>query len=447
MKKSQIVGAMTAGLLLAIGVSAWAGTARHDIPTVPPPKGETTQLLEHVRMDAAQQSEEQKSVRTLYDEGFTMVGEDDTLKIGAWMQTDFRTFFKGHPNNTQFLVRRARIDLKGSLDKLFGFRLMGEFEGDHGTNAANLKEGYVEYNQFPSFRIRVGQFKEPWGLENMYGDLWLDFLERPAVENFIRPEQDLGLMFFGKLFGKRLEYGVGLFNGSGTNVEEVNDDKDVAGRIALTPFAASDNTWMKHLTFGGSATYGKQAATLDGTGPTTAVGTRYLTFVNPTAGNDVTLNSYRSRFGGDLEWIVGPFSLKGEYAYTRFRDLTFAGAVRAWRLHGVHGQITYVVTGENKSNQGPVVPLHPFNPKEGHWGAVELAGRFELGRSDHGLIDAGFATGTDDLWAATGGVNWYLNRHVRWSTNYIYTKFNEPIANAGGKGYEHAIFTRFQFNL
>lgn len=46
-------------------------------------------------------------VRTIYDEGFTMVGEDDSLKIGAWMQNDVRVFFKGHPSRDQFLVRRA----------------------------------------------------------------------------------------------------------------------------------------------------------------------------------------------------------------------------------------------------------------------------------------------------------------------------------------------------
>lgn len=410
-------------------------------------KGRIRKILEEIRMDEEKQTDKQKEVRTLYDEGFTLVGEDDSLKIGAWMQNDVRAFFKGHPSHTQFLVRRARLDFRGSLDRIFGFRLMGEFEGDNGTNAANLKEGWMEYNQFPAFRIKIGQFKEPYGLENLYGDLWLDFLERPAAENFIRPEQDLGFMFFGKFLGKCLEYGIGIFNGSGTNVAENNDDKDVAARLAYTPFIASDSSWIKRLTFGASFTLGEQGSTLDSTGPTTAASTRFLTFANPTAGNDVTANDSRIRAGGDVEWFVGPFSFKGEYAFSRLQNITSGGVARSWDLQGFSGQATYLVTGEEKSNQHSVTPGRPFNPKEGRWGALELATRFETLRSDQGLIDAGFAAGTDDLSAVTGGVNWYLNRHIRTSVNYVFTKFDDAVANAGGKNSEHAVLARFQFNL
>lgn len=435
--------------IVAINSSVlWArGPAKTEAQTKDSQETTIRKVLEEVRMEEEKQTDEQKKVRTLYDEGFTMLGQDDTLKIGAWMQNDFRYFFNDQPGSTQFLVRRARLDFRGSLEKLFGFRLMGEFEGDGGTNAANLKEGWVEYNQFPAFRIKVGQFKEPYGLENLYGDLFLDFLERPSAENFIRPEQDLGLMFFGKLFAKHLEYGVGIFNGSGTNVGETNDDKDVAARLALTPFAGCRSKWVNHLAVGGSFTYGKQTATLDGTGPTTAGGTRYFAFVNPTAGADATVADTRIRAGGDVEWFVGPFSFKGEYALSQLQNVTFGGVNRNWTLHGLSGQATYVLTGEDKSNQASVLPKNAFNPKEGEWGAWEVASRFELVYSDQGMINAGFAAGTDDLWGTTVGVNWYLNRHIRFSTNYGFSKFDDAVANAGGKGVEHLILSRLQFNL
>lgn len=98
-------------------------------------------VLDAIQMDERKQSDHQQSVRTIYDDGFTLASEDDILKIGVWMQNDVRVFFKGHPGDTQFLVRRARLDFRGSLEKMFGYRVMGEFEGDGGTNAANLKEG------------------------------------------------------------------------------------------------------------------------------------------------------------------------------------------------------------------------------------------------------------------------------------------------------------------
>lgn len=409
-------------------------------------KSAIRKVLDEIRMEEEQQTEAQKKVRTVYDEGFTMVGEDDTLKIGAWMQNDLRIFPEGHPGQTQFLVRRARIDIRGSLEKIFSVQVMGEFEGDGGTNAANLKQGFLEYNQFPAFRIRAGQFKEPYGLENLYADLWLDFAERPIAENFIRPEQDLGLMFFGKLLDKRLEYGLGLFNGSGTNVAESNDDKDIAARLVVAPLAPSSNKWLNKLNIGGSFTYGKQTATLDNTGPTTPVGTRFLTFSNPTGSADVRTDNFRTRAGADMEWLVGPFSAKGEYAYSRFRAITFRNASRGWAIHGWSGQLTYLLTGEEKKNQGSVLPKNNFDPKAGTWGAWELAARGEVLRTDQGLLNANFANGSDDALSASGGVNWYLNRHIRLMANYIFTQFHTRIANANA-AHEHAGILRFQFNL
>ena len=405
------------------------------------------EVLQEIRMEEASQTEVQKQARTLYDEGFTLTGADNTLKIGAWMQNDARIFMGTHPGNTQFLLRRARMDLRGAMARLFTFRLMGEFEGDNGTNAANLKEGWVEYSQFPGFRVRLGQYKPPFGLENLSSDLWLDFMERAVGENFIRPEQELGLMLLGKLFKNRLEYGVSLSNGSGHNIIENNDAKDVAGRLALTPFAPSSKKWINQISLGVSSMYGKQNTTLDAAGPSTAAGTRLFAFVNPTAGNDVTVNDYRLRLGGDLQWTVGPFSFKTEYAMQRLSGLNFGGVNRNWILHGHDTSVSWVVTGEDKSNQHSVNPRHPFDPKEGQWGALELASRFEILHADQGLIDAGFAAGTDDLWSTTAGVNWYLNSHVRVTGNYVFSKFDDAIANAGAKDSEHVLLFRGQFNL
>lgn len=411
------------------------------------PNPVTAKILEQIRMDGTHQTNAQKEVRTSYDDGFTLSGSDDVLKIGAWLQNDVRIFGAGHPGTTQFLIRRARIDLRGSLEKIFGYRLMGEFEGDGGTNVASLKEGWVEYNQFPTFRVKIGQFKEPFGLENLYGDLWLDFMERPIAENFIRPEQDLGVMISGKLFANRLEYGIGAFNGSGTNIAESNDDKDIAGRLALTPCAPCASRWLKQLTFGASGSYGKQTSTLDGSGPTTAAGTRFFSFANPTGGGDVTVNAVRLRAGGDVAWFIGPVSFKSEYAFSQTRDVTFGGTASSLNLHGLSAQFTWLLTGEDKTNQNSVIPKRAFNPREGHWGAVELALRGEASFSEQGFIDTGFATGTDDVLGATAGINWTLNRHIRNSINYVFTKFDDVITAAGSKDLEQALLMRFQFNL
>lgn len=406
------------------------------------------EIVQELSLESTPQTPDQNGLRTLYDEGFYLQGTDDALRIGGWVQGDVRVYEPGQPGVTQFLIRRARLDLRGNLEHDFIYRFFGEFEGATGTsqNSANLKEGWLEYGRWPFLRLRLGQFKEPFSLEAQYASLWTDFVESPVGVANLQPAEDLGFMGFGKAFGNHVEYGVGIFNGTPTNSAETNDDKDIAGRVVAIPFAQSSNRWLKGLYVGGSATYGKQASTLDATGFVTAGGTRFFAFANPTAGNDVTFNDSRLRAGTDLEWLVGPVALKGEYLFTRLRNVTFGAAVQNQDLHGLAAQVSWLVTGEAKPRNRSVVPTRNFSPGKG-WGAWEVAARYEQFRTDQALITSGAAAGTDDLWVATAGVNWWPNRHVRVMFNYVRTQFDDAFAAINLHTTEHVGLVRTQFNF
>jgi phosphate-selective porin OprO/OprP len=84
-----------------------------------------------------------------------------------------------------------------------------------------------------------------------------------------------------------------------------------------------------------------------------------------------------------------------------------------------------VLTGEARTynpataSYNGVVPANPASLTSGGWGAWEIAGRFsqidlndELGRAN------GVAGGRQTVY--TAGLNWYVNRNVRFMFNYLH---------------------------
>ena len=89
----------------------------------------------------------------------------------------------------------------------------------------------------------------------------------------------------------------------------------------------------------------------------------------------------RERYGGDLAWVVGPASLKFEYdAEIDHRNGLGPGGsdLDAVRVKGWYVSGTYLLTGEERVFNGPVVPRRPLNPigDEIGLGAWELGIRF-----------------------------------------------------------------------
>jgi phosphate-selective porin OprO/OprP len=102
---------------------------------------------------------------------------------------------------------------------------------------------------------------------------------------------------------------------------------------------------------------------------------------------------------------------------------------------------TFVLTGEDASYNG-VIPRHPFNPRVHDWGALELLARFGALNVDPDAFGknptaAGvrFADPTKSAQNAREwgvGLNWYLNRNLKFVLDYDRTWFS------GGAGSETA---------
>ncbi|ACB76632.1 porin [Opitutus terrae] len=213
------------------------------------------------------------------------------------------------PVGDRFLVRRARLGVKGSFVEGFDFALTSDFGSNSlGTVSgyrAQITDAYVAWSRFPAATVTVGQFKTPFGYEQLMSGTKHIVIERALVNDQLTLRRQIGAMLSGSVGGPRLTYAAGLFNGNGSNNSaNDNDQFTYVGRVA--------GTWIQ-----------------------TDAG-RVSTGINAFTGRDSgSFSGHRRGLGVDLQASYRRLELQAEYLNTCFdraigRDYTAEG----WSLLG-----------------------------------------------------------------------------------------------------------------
>lgn len=193
--------------------------------------------------------------------------------------------------NDRVFLRRARVNLRGQLRPDWSFRL----ESDFGANSlaptagyrAQLTDAFVEWNAHPGAQLRFGQFKTPFGWEQILSDTRNPFVERSLPNDRLTTGRQIGVGLSGAALDQRLEYSAGVFNGNGVNnSNNDNDDFLSAGRVAL-------RGWSGHV--------GGQAASW-------TVATNAFTSRDSGA-----FTGDRQGLGLDTQFTAGPATLRAEW--------------------------------------------------------------------------------------------------------------------------------------
>jgi phosphate-selective porin OprO/OprP len=163
-----------------------------------------------------------------------------------------------------------------------------------------------------------------------------------------------------------------------------------------------------------------------------------------------TLDGQRTRWGGELTWNYGPVGIRGE-AWRRVDTVdTAATSKEKLRTTAWSAQASWLLTGEKKPIEARIVPLHPFEPRAGDWGAFEVAARVDRVHLDDDLFSLGIAAQAGNANVITGysvGVNWYLTRNIRISPNVYWEVADDPIAFSGGHSDAHFFGGILRFQL
>lgn len=125
-----------------------------------------------------------------------------------------------------------------------------------GTDQSMLQDFYITFiSDYAD--VSLGQFKTPLGLEALQSSSKLLFPERADAVRLFGDKRDLGIRIDKKI-GDHFYYQAGLFNGTGQNTPEVDNDKNGALRLEAYP--------IKEVTVGvvGFATIGaRETSTKD----------------------------------------------------------------------------------------------------------------------------------------------------------------------------------------
>jgi phosphate-selective porin OprO/OprP len=387
---------------------------------------------------------------TISDKGFTLASADgaNAVKLRGLVQLDSRLFLNdGGITNNAFVLRRARLITEGQFAKNYSFQLVTEFGG----SAVSILDANLGITISPALQLKLGKFKSPVGLELLQSDSWTFFNERSIVTNLV-PNRDLGVQASGELLGGRLSYTAGIFggvaDGASTTNTDFDNEKDFVARVIASPFKNDAGSPVQGLSFGVSASLGREKTAAGRTGGYRTDGQQ--TFFSY---NAATINDGQTwRFSPQFDYRKGSLGVIGEYVVSTVNVRPSATGAKA-ELQNKAWQLAagYVLTGEDSSYTG-VVPQTNFDFSKGTWGAFEVAARYSNLKVDDAAfpVYASVASNAREATTFGLGLNWYLSKAVVFKFDYYQTGFDFNAAapaiptTAALRQDEKAFITRFQ---
>ena len=300
------------------------------------------------------------NVEVKYVKGAVIKTPDDnySIKLNASLQG---IFSYNNPDNSEsestFRLRRGRIIASGNVyAPWLKYSTQITLEGSR----AAVRDAYVEAAFNKSFIPRLGQYKVPFDREYLDSGFSLQLIERSIASSEFSLQRDMGLQISGKKIFDSIDYSVGLFNGSGANQNNVDNDYMYVGRLVWSPLdsytyseSAVDNpsSPVFFLALAGAYMPGLEPgerATLAGNLGNTSI---------------VPVESNVSQWTADLAYKSGGFSFMGGYHYRNIdpKDVTSFGEQDA---RGYYIQGGFFFVPKHFEIAGRYAFIDPDNPEK-----------------------------------------------------------------------------------
>jgi len=336
-------------------------------------------------------------------------GKETRLVLGGLVQGQAE--FGGVPDSRfigiedRALLRRARVSVCGGFLEYFDFKL----EADFGANSLSEKSSYsgqitdafLNWNRYDAANVKCGQFKTPFGYDQLVSDSKGLTIERSLVNDRLTDGRQIGLGVTGDFLKKRLGYSIGTFMGTGVNNSFNDNDRFLfAGRLYGVPVRTElgkyEFKWT--LAINGLSTrdngLSRNGFGFDSTPATAAL--------------DNLFSGNRESFGVDTQFRWGPWGLDAEYLQTHVSQIP-PGVPTTLNASGWYMTGTYL-----------------FLPK---WQAVVRYERF----------DPMFALANNTTEEWTFGLTYYLKGDdLKFMVNYL-------VGHTGSNDDEGRLLTRVQY--
>ncbi len=338
-------------------------------------------------------------VASYFDDGWTINGDGEYDPAG----TETTDLIGGT------FIRRARFAVKTILWTDW----YAEVDMDFAEETVALKDAYMAYRGLfgGQGHVRVGNFRQPFGLEENFTSRNLLFMERSAGTDPFVVGRRMGVEVARWDYDWRAAasmYGADVSDFAG----EKDDDETVnfAARVNYTPIHTDDSV----LLLGAAGTLRKT----DWSSHEVRFDVRPESYVADTKFTDTdnidNVDKYNV-FGGELAYVNKRFYAQGEYMMAGVKrlegmdDLSFGGGYVYAGFFLTDDTHPY----EHESAEfGRVVP----RSKSGAW---EVAARYSTLDLNDKDVEGGKAN------IMTLGVNWYANANIRVYMDYAYVNNDE----------------------
>jgi phosphate-selective porin OprO/OprP len=127
-----------------------------------------------------------------------------------------------------FRIRRAKFKLEGWFWKQnnLTYELQLNWPDATSANPANmLEDANIAWDPagHGTFRVVFGQFKAPYGRQELTSSGSQSLVDRSNVSNFYGPARQTGVAVSGVVWNNKIEYRAGMFNGNG-RTQSLNDN-------------------------------------------------------------------------------------------------------------------------------------------------------------------------------------------------------------------------------
>ncbi|PXW89698.1 phosphate-selective porin OprO/OprP [Nitrosomonas sp. Nm84] len=376
-------------------------------------------------------------------------GESE-IRLSGFIQADTRTYFEDSAEfgKDNFLLRRIQPSLEVEFNKTYSLYIMSNF-----TSTPGILDVYLEGNFTKPFNVRVGKFKPPFGLERLQSATALAFNERAFPTN-LAPNREVGAQIFGNLLGDTTEYQIGLFSGAidnssglrGNVIYANHSGIDFVARIFSHPLKHSNAEFLQGLGLGVAYSYGTQQ------GSAQPGGHNLPAFISP---GQQLIASYvsgafadgsRERIGPQLYYHYGPFGILGEYTVSQ-QNIKIGTATDKVTNDAAQVQLSWVLFNGDASFRR-IRPNNPLTLENiSALGAVQLVTRYSELNLDSNAFAHGLLNPDQSVKKAQDfgiGINWYLNRNVKFQLDYNQTHFTNGANGGTDRPEERVLFSRMQ---
>jgi len=415
--------AVAAAILSFTAVPAYAGSEIETLINMLHENGMVSdeqygRLVAELKQNQTQVSEEKAEVKKQLAEatkpsevevkvkgGITVKTRDGkfSTKLGGRVQADAASY-SGEPdmgNGTE--IRRARLYLQGNMYYDWGYKLQYDFAST-GANGKGIADAFISYNGFDDLQLKVGNFKDPFMLQEQTSSKYTLFTER-ALPSAFSAGRHIGVMASTK--HKHWSLAGGLF---GDSLTTKGSDKDEGWGAGARATFAPINEKTKLVHFGIGMNY-RDTGDNDDLTRFKQTPESHVAGINIVdTGTIADVNDYL-KVGVEAAVTFGSLHAQAEYITTSVErnsgsDLDFDG----WYI-----QTGYFFTGESRNYKkgafGSVSPKSIVG--EGGIGAWEFGLRY----SSLDLSDSDIDGGEVDSMSAA--LNWYPTPTLRFSANYV----------------------------